>query len=66
MTMDMDVPFQRSAWYAVAEAAEATRTPIRRLALNEPLAIFRTQAGAAVVLEDRCCHRLAGKPEIGE
>ena len=32
---------------------------MRRLALNEPLAIFRTQAGAAVVLEDRCRHRLA-------
>ena len=59
MTANMDTPFQRNAWYAVAEAAEATRAPLRRLALNEPLAIFRTQAGAAVVLEDRCRHRLA-------
>lgn len=59
MTVHKPPPLQRSAWYAVAESAEVTREPFRRIILNEPLVLFRTEAGDPVGLEDICCHRLA-------
>lgn len=59
MTVQSGQGFQRNAWYAIAEAGEVDRQPLRRLALGEPLVLFRTEAGDAVILEDRCCHRLA-------
>ncbi len=51
--------FQKNAWYATAMSSEVGRDPLRRVILGEPVVLFRTQAGDAVALEDRCCHRLA-------
>ena len=34
-----------------------TRQPLARLLLNEPVVLYRREDGAAVALEDRCCHR---------
>ncbi len=51
--------FQRNAWYAAALSDEVTRTPLRRIILNDPVVFYRTEAGEAVALEDRCCHRLS-------
>ena len=59
MTIHKPIPFQKEAWYAVAKSDEVTRTPKRRLVLGQPLVLYRTEAGQAVSLEDRCCHRLA-------
>ena len=50
---------QRNAWYAAAMAGEVTREPLRRVILGDPIVFFRTRAGEAVALEDRCCHGLA-------
>ena len=53
----------RNCWYVVAWDHEipAAESPVlfRRTVLGEPLLVWRTQAGAVVVLEDRCCHRHA-------
>ncbi|MGE3244797.1 MAG: Rieske 2Fe-2S domain-containing protein [Beijerinckiaceae bacterium] len=50
----------RNAWYAAGWASEAEAgKPLARTILNQAVAIYRTEAGKAVALEDRCCHRLA-------
>ncbi|MBL8382163.1 MAG: aromatic ring-hydroxylating dioxygenase subunit alpha [Burkholderiales bacterium] len=46
-------------WYAVAASAELGPRPLARTALGVDLVLYRTAAGAAVVLRDRCPHRSA-------
>jgi phenylpropionate dioxygenase-like ring-hydroxylating dioxygenase large terminal subunit len=61
--------FVKNAWYLAAMASECTVQPMARTLLNEKVVLFRTLDGAAVALEDRCCHRLAplslGDVEVG-
>lgn len=47
----------RNQWYIAAWSKEVTRDPIERWILNEPIALYRTRAGAVVALEGRCPHR---------
>jgi len=49
--------FLRNAWYVAAWGREVGRTPLRRMFLGEPVVLYRTEAGDAVALEDRCAHR---------
>ena len=49
--------FLRASWYVAARAAEVTRAPLARTLLEEPVVLYRREDGAAVALEDRCCHR---------
>ncbi len=49
--------FLRNAWYVAAWGREVGRTPMRRVLLNEPVVLYRTEAGQAIALEDRCVHR---------
>jgi vanillate O-demethylase monooxygenase subunit len=51
--------FVRNAWYVAAWDHEITRTLKRRILLDEPVVLFRTDDGKPVALEDRCCHRQA-------
>lgn len=52
--------FIRNAWYVAATAAEVgAERPLARTLLGEKVVLYRTPQGAAVALEDRCCHRLA-------
>jgi vanillate O-demethylase monooxygenase subunit len=51
--------FLRNFWYVAAGADEIGAAPLGRTLLNEPVVLYRTQAGAAVAFEDRCCHRRA-------
>lgn len=51
----VDIP--RRAWYAAATADEVGRTPLARRVLGEPVLLYRTLAGTAVALADRCAHR---------
>jgi vanillate O-demethylase monooxygenase subunit len=51
--------FVRNAWYVAAMDHEVTRTMLRRILLDEPVVLFRTDTGQPVALEDRCCHRQA-------
>ena len=51
--------FVRNAWYVAAMDHEVTRTMRRRILLDEPVVLFRTDTGKPVALEDRCCHRQA-------
>jgi len=51
--------FARDCWYVAAEAAELGEAPLGRLLLGEPVVLYRTAAGHAVALEDRCCHKRA-------
>ena len=46
-------------WYIVAASSELTRSPLRRVILDEPLVMFRGEAGQAIVLDDTCPHRFA-------
>ena len=50
----------RNAWYVAAWDHEIGLGRIAaRTVIDQPLALYRTQAGEIVVLEDRCCHRFA-------
>jgi len=52
--------FIRNCWYVAAWDRElGTETPISRVIIGEPLALFRRQDGSVAVFEDRCPHRHA-------
>jgi vanillate O-demethylase monooxygenase subunit len=51
--------YVRNAWYVAAWDHEITRSLKRRIVLDEPVVLFRTESGKPVALEDRCCHRQA-------
>lgn len=51
--------FVRNAWYVAAWDHEITRSLKRRILLDEPVVLYRTDTGKPVALEDRCCHRQA-------
>ena len=47
----------RNHWYVAAWSSEVGREPFGRWILNEPVAFYRTEAGEAVAIQDRCPHR---------
>ncbi|HEV8016111.1 MAG TPA: aromatic ring-hydroxylating dioxygenase subunit alpha [Stellaceae bacterium] len=49
--------FLHNFWYVAAYASEVGDTPLARTILGEPVLLYRTEAGKAIALEDRCCHR---------
>lgn len=49
--------FLRDEWYVAALSRELHSRPVQRWILGEPLALFRTASGRAVILSDRCPHR---------
>jgi vanillate monooxygenase len=49
--------FMRDCWYVAAWSDEVTRTPLGRTVLGEDVLLYRTEAGEAVALENRCAHR---------
>lgn len=51
------MPFARNQWYVVAYADEVGRGFLARTVCGEPLVLYRTEAGHAVTLADRCIHR---------
>lgn len=51
--------FLRNCWYVAASAEELGRRLLQRWILNEPVLLYRTDAGAPVALHDRCPHRSA-------
>jgi vanillate O-demethylase monooxygenase subunit len=44
-------------WYAIARSADVTHELSSTRAVGRPVVLFRTSAGEAVALEDRCAHR---------
>lgn len=46
-------------WYAAAYADEVTRKPLARTICDRQIVLYRTEAGGAVGLADRCPHRKA-------
>lgn len=51
--------FLKNAWYVAAWSHEIKRELVPRWIAGEPLVLYRTEAGQAVALEDRCPHRRA-------
>jgi phenylpropionate dioxygenase-like ring-hydroxylating dioxygenase large terminal subunit len=52
--------FIRNAWYVVAWDFEVLPDSIlERTVRDESIIVYRTNAGAPVVMENRCCHRAA-------
>lgn len=49
--------YLRNCWYIAAWDHEVERTPFGRMLLDQRVVMYRTEDGAAVALEDRCCHR---------
>lgn len=54
---DALAPLIRNAWYVVALTSDVGRELTGLKVLGEPLVLYRTEAGEAVVLDDRCAHR---------
>ncbi len=48
-----------NCWWVVAHSSEITDKPILRWALEMPIAIYRTEAGALAAVHNRCPHRWA-------
>jgi vanillate O-demethylase monooxygenase subunit len=46
-----------NTWYVAAWSHEVTREPTARTICEIPIVLYRTEAGLAVALEDRCAHR---------
>lgn len=44
-------------WYVAALGAAISRTPVRRVILDQPIAFYRTEDGGIAALYDRCPHR---------
>ena len=57
----MSHQFLRNTWYAAAweHEIEAADGALGRRICDEPIVIYRTEAGEYVALDDRCCHRAA-------
>ena len=51
--------YLRNAWYVAALSEAVTTTPIKRVILDEPVVLYRTETGTPVGLSDRCPHRFA-------
>ena len=51
--------YLQNCWYAAALSSEIGTTPLQRVLLDRPVALYRTDAGAVVALADRCPHRFA-------
>ena len=49
--------FVRNQWYVAAYGREVGRELLGRTILGEPIVLYRTEAGEAVALADRCVHR---------
>ena len=49
----------KNAWQVAAFAEEVEHHILARRFLNEPVILWRTQAGRAIAMEDRCPHRYA-------
>ena len=47
----------RNCWQVAAFSSEVGRAILARRFLNEPVIMYRTDAGAVVALADRCAHR---------
>lgn len=54
---DQATKFLLDTWYVAGFSSELKDKPIARTLLGQPIVLFRTGAGQAAALEDRCCHR---------
>jgi vanillate O-demethylase monooxygenase subunit len=54
---DRDTPFIRNEWYVAAFADEVGLSLLSRTLLERRIVLYRTGAGRAVALDDRCAHR---------
>lgn len=52
-----DTALIRNAWYVVALSDEVTREPRARDVMGTSVVMYRSEAGDAIVLANRCCHR---------
>lgn len=51
--------YLRNAWYCAGWSPEIGETPIARRILDEPVMLFRAEAGNVVAIGDMCPHRFA-------
>jgi vanillate O-demethylase monooxygenase subunit len=51
--------YLNNVWYCVALSEEISRQPFKRTICDEPVVLYRTEAGGVAALEDRCGHRQA-------
>jgi vanillate O-demethylase monooxygenase subunit len=54
---DRDTPFIFDEWYVAAFGDEVGRSLLARTLLGKKVLLYRTAAGEAVALDDRCAHR---------
>ena len=50
--------FAKNVWYVAAVPDELKQEPLARTLVDERLVLYRTEAGKAAALVDRCAHRL--------
>lgn len=55
--LNVDRPFIRDAWYPAAFSGAVGRTLIQQTIMEEPIVLFRTEAGVAQAMWGLCPHR---------
>src|SRR5690349_7746988 len=54
------MPYVRNTWYVAAWSHDVNGpTPFATTILGERIALYRSETGPTIALEDRCVHRLA-------
>lgn len=51
--------FLQNTWYAAGWSADIRREPLARKIIDQPIVLYRTEAGEVVALLDMCPHRFA-------
>jgi phenylpropionate dioxygenase-like ring-hydroxylating dioxygenase large terminal subunit len=51
--------FLQNVWYAAGWSVDVGRKPLGRKIIDQPIVLYRTEAGEAVALHDMCSHRFA-------
>ncbi|MFY9349025.1 MAG: aromatic ring-hydroxylating dioxygenase subunit alpha [Sphingobium sp.] len=51
--------YLKNVWYAAGWSADIGRTPLSRKIIEQPVVLYRTEAGEAVALADMCPHRFS-------
>ena len=55
--LDLDVAYPRNHWFVAGHPHEFGREIVAKQIFDEPLVLFRTEAGEPVALSARCVHR---------
>jgi phenylpropionate dioxygenase-like ring-hydroxylating dioxygenase large terminal subunit len=49
--------YARNQWYVLGWSTDFGASPVRRVVMDEPILLYRSERGAPIAIADRCAHR---------